>query len=196
VNHTGTPAGAGLIELVDSAGRPAGSMAKLAAHRSPGSLHRAFSVFLFDADGRMLLQRRAVGKYHSPGVWSNSCCGHPGPGESPVLAAGRRVAEELGVVPEDLAEAGTTVYRLGDPISGLIEHEYNHTFVGRVLTQPRPDPAEVAAIAMVTAAELREMVAAEPFSVWFETVAQVALTASPAWLPTPGKTGEEQRQAR
>jgi isopentenyl-diphosphate delta-isomerase len=176
------PVGAAPIELVDRAGHPVGTAAKLAAHRFPGSLHRAFSVFLFDAGGRMLLQRRASGKYHSPGVWSNSCCGHPLPGEPPALAAARRVAEELGAQPVDLTEAGTTVYRLADPLSGLVEHEYNHTFVGRITTPPRPDPDEVGGLAMVTAAELRRMRAAEPFSVWFEAVARVAMAGVPAWL--------------
>jgi isopentenyl-diphosphate delta-isomerase len=186
IHRAGAPDSAGLIELVDSAGRPAGAIAKLAAHRFPGNLHRAFSVFLFDPDGRMLLQRRAAGKYHSPGVWSNSCCGHPGPGEPPALAAGRRVAEELGVVAEDLAEAGRTVYRLADPQSGLVEHEYNHVFVARVRAPLRPDPAEVADTTLVTAAELQEMRTRAPFSVWFETVAGVAMTASPAWMPIAG----------
>ena len=175
-------AGEELLELVDGAGRHAGTMGKLAAHRAPGTRHRAFSVFLFDAQGRMLLQRRAVSKYHSPGVWSNSCCGHPRPGETPLAAAGRRVREELGVTPRDLAEAGTALYRLTDPLSGLVEHEYNHTYVGRVLTPPRPDPAEVADVTMVSAAELRRMLAREQFSVWFRAVAEIALAGAPARL--------------
>lgn len=172
---------------MDNAGHAVGTAAKLAAHRFPGTLHRAMSVFLFDAGGRMLLQRRAAGKYHSPGVWSNSCCGHPRPGESPALAAAQRVAEELGVAAEDLTEAGTTVYWLADPLSRLYEHEYNHTFVGRVGMPPRPDPAEVAEVAMVTPAELRHMLATEPFSVWFQAVAEVALTAPPPWLAEAGE---------
>lgn len=98
-------------------------------------------------------------------------------------AVRRRVTEELGVTPDDLAQAGTITYRLTDPMSGLVEHEYNHVFVGHVLAPPVPDPAEVAEIAMVTAAELRRMLDREPFSVWFETVAHVAMTAAPAVLP-------------
>ena len=96
----GTPApGEILLELVDEAGVTIGTAEKLAAHQAPGLLHRAFSVFLFDPRGRLLMQRRALGKYHSPGVWSNTCCGHPYPGESPFAAAARRTHEELGVSP-------------------------------------------------------------------------------------------------
>ena len=77
-----------LLELVDENGVTIGTAEKLAAHQPPGQLHRAFSVFLFDERGRLLLQQRALGKYHSPGVWSNTCCGHPYPGEAPFAAAG------------------------------------------------------------------------------------------------------------
>lgn len=94
-----------LLELVDEEGNTIGTAEKLAAHQAPGQLHRAFSVFLFDEQGRLLLQRRALGKYHSPGVWSNTCCGHPYPGEAPFAAAARRTYEELGVSPSLLAEA-------------------------------------------------------------------------------------------
>ncbi|SCE55249.1 isopentenyl-diphosphate delta-isomerase, partial [Streptomyces sp. DfronAA-171] len=73
-----------LLELVDESGATIGTAEKLAAHQPPGQLHRAFSVFLFDREGRLLLQRRALGKYHSPGVWSNTCCGHPVPGRGPL----------------------------------------------------------------------------------------------------------------
>jgi isopentenyl-diphosphate delta-isomerase len=172
-----------LVELVDDIGRRTGGMGELAAHRAPGKKHRAFSVFLFDPQGRLLLQRRAAGKYHSPGMWSSSCCGHPRPGEAPEMAVRRRVTEELGVVPDDLALAGTITYRLTDPMSGLVEHEYNHVFVGHLLYSPLPDPAEVADIAMVTEAELDQMLEREPFSVWFKAVAHVAMTAAPALLP-------------
>ena len=96
-----------LLELVDEHGNTIGTAEKLAAHQAPGQLHRAFSVFLFDEHGRLLLQRRALGKYHSPGVWSNTCCGHPYPGEAPFAAAARRTHEELGISPSLLAEAPT-----------------------------------------------------------------------------------------
>ncbi|MGA4838534.1 isopentenyl-diphosphate Delta-isomerase [Streptomyces sp. G45] len=166
-----------LLELVDEDGRTIGTAEKLAAHQAPGQLHRAFSVFLFDEQGRLLLQQRALGKYHSPGVWSNTCCGHPYPGEAPFAAAARRTFEELGVSPSLLAEAGTVRYNHPDPASGLVEQEYNHLFVGMVQAEPRPDPAEVGAIAFVTAAELAERHAKDPFSAWFMTVLDAARPA-------------------
>ncbi|MET8948413.1 isopentenyl-diphosphate Delta-isomerase [Streptomyces sp. NPDC004542] len=166
-----------LLELVDEDGVTIGTEEKLAAHQPPGRLHRAFSVFLFDERGRLLLQRRALGKYHSPGVWSNTCCGHPYPGEAPFAAAARRTYEELGVSPSLLAEAGTVRYNHPDPASGLVEQEYNHLFVGLVRTPPAPDPQEVDATAFVTPAELKERHATDTFSSWFMTVLDAARPA-------------------
>jgi isopentenyl-diphosphate delta-isomerase len=166
-----------LLELVDEHGVTIGTEEKLAAHQAPGLLHRAFSVFLFDSRGRLLLQQRALGKYHSPGVWSNTCCGHPYPGESPFAAAARRTFEELGVSPALLAEAGTVRYNHPDPASGLVEQEFNHLFVGLVNGTPGPDPEEVGDIAFVTAEELAKRHAADPFSAWFMTVLDAARPA-------------------
>ncbi|MGC4996666.1 MULTISPECIES: isopentenyl-diphosphate Delta-isomerase [unclassified Streptomyces] len=166
-----------LLELVDENGVTIGTAEKLAAHQPPGQLHRAFSVFLFDERGRLLLQQRALGKYHSPGVWSNTCCGHPYPGEAPFAAAARRTAEELGVSPSLMAQAGTVRYNHPDPASGLVEQEYNHLFIGLVQQKPVPDPEEVGATAFVTAAELAERHAREPFSAWFMTVLDAARPA-------------------
>ncbi|MFI1864102.1 isopentenyl-diphosphate Delta-isomerase [Streptomyces jumonjinensis] len=166
-----------LLELVDEYGNTIGTEEKLTAHRPPGLLHRAFSVFLFDERGRLLLQRRALGKYHSPGVWSNTCCGHPYPGEAPFAAAARRTHEELGISPSLLAEAGTVRYNHPDPASGLVEQEYNHLFVGLVQADVRPDPEEVGETAFVTPAELAERHASAPFSAWFMTVLDAARPA-------------------
>ncbi|MGW2212961.1 isopentenyl-diphosphate Delta-isomerase [Streptomyces sp. NPDC001781] len=166
-----------LLELVDENGVTTGTAEKLAAHQPPGLLHRAFSVFLFDERGRLLLQQRALGKYHSPGVWSNTCCGHPYPDEAPFAAAARRTHEELGVSPSLLAQAGTVRYNHPDPASGLVEQEYNHLFVGLVQQAPAPDPEEVGETAFVTAAELAERHAREPFSAWFMTVLDAARPA-------------------
>jgi isopentenyl-diphosphate delta-isomerase len=166
-----------LLELVDENGVMIGTAEKLAAHQPPGRLHRAFSVFLFDDRGRLLLQQRALGKYHSPGVWSNTCCGHPYPGESPFAAAARRTYEELGVSPALLAEAGTVRYNHPDPLSGLVEQEYNHLFAGLVRTPVHPDPEEVGATAFVTPQELAERHARDPFSAWFPTVLDAARPA-------------------
>ena len=166
-----------LLELVDENGVTIGTAEKLAAHQPPGQLHRAFSVFLFDEQGRLLLQQRALGKYHSPGVWSNTCCGHPYPGEAPFAAAARRTFEELGVSPSLLAEAGTVRYNHPDPDSGLVEQEYNHLFVGLVQAEPRPDPEEIGETAFVTAEELAARHASAPFSAWFMTVLDAARPA-------------------
>ncbi len=166
-----------LLELVDEDGATIGTAEKLAAHQPPGQLHRAFSVFLFDSEGRLLLQQRAIGKYHSPGVWSNTCCGHPYPGEAPFAAASRRTFEELGVAPSLLAEAGTVRYNHPDPASGLIEQEFNHLFVGLVRQAPQPDPEEIGATAFVTASELAARHVQDPFSAWFMTVLEAARPA-------------------
>ncbi|MEU3555881.1 isopentenyl-diphosphate Delta-isomerase [Streptomyces fragilis] len=166
-----------LLELVDEQGVTIGTEEKLTAHQAPGLLHRAFSVFLFDNRGRLLLQQRALGKYHSPGVWSNTCCGHPYPGESPFAAAARRTFEELGVSPALLAEAGTVRYNHPDPASGLVEQEFNHLFVGLVGGRPDPDPEEVGDIAFVTPEELEKRHDADPFSAWFMTVLDAARPA-------------------
>ncbi|MFJ1736759.1 isopentenyl-diphosphate Delta-isomerase [Streptomyces sp. NPDC088254] len=166
-----------LLELVDADGLTVGTAEKLAAHQPPGQLHRAFSVFLFDERGRLLLQQRALGKYHSPGVWSNTCCGHPYPGEAPFAAAARRTFEELGVSPSLMAEAGTVRYNHPDPASGLVEQEYNHLFVGLVQSRLRPDPEEVGDTAYVTPSELAERHAKDTFSAWFMTVLDAARPA-------------------
>lgn len=164
-----------MLELVDEDGVTIGTAEKLSAHRAPGRLHRAFSVFLFDDEGRMLLQRRALGKYHSPGVWSNTCCGHPYPGEPPFVAAARRTAEELGAAPALMREAGTVRYNHPDPASGLVEQEYNHLFVGLVRAPLRPDPEEVDDTAFATPEELAKLRGEHTFSAWFGTVLDAAL---------------------
>ncbi|MDQ8706247.1 isopentenyl-diphosphate Delta-isomerase [Streptomyces sp. LHD-70] len=176
-NTTNGSAAEILLELVDEDGNTIGTAEKLAAHQAPGQLHRAFSVFLFDERGRLLIQRRALGKYHSPGVWSNTCCGHPYPGESPFAAAARRTYEELGVSPSLMAEAGTVRYNHPDPESGLVEQEFNHLFVGMVQAPLRPDPEEIAETAFVTADELAVRHDQVPFSAWFMTVLQAARPA-------------------
>ena len=159
-----------LVETVDDSGRPTGTMEKLAAHVAPGTLHRAFSLFLVADDGRVLLQRRAASKYHSPGVWSNTCCGHPAVGVDPASAAARRVTEELGVRARDVEEAGVVTYRHEDPRTGLVEHEWNHTLVGAVVGHPEPDPDEVDAWAWADPDAVAVHRDAGELSVWFEDV--------------------------
>jgi isopentenyl-diphosphate Delta-isomerase len=128
------------VVLVDISDCAIGTEDKLAAHRS-GVLHRAFSVFVFDGARNLLLQRRARTKYHSGGLWANSCCGHPRPGESVQAAATRRLYEEMGFGCE-LRTLTSFVYR-ADVGKGLVEHEYDHVLVGRFDGAPAPDPGEV-----------------------------------------------------
>ena len=180
--NDGIPTDEELIEFIDGAGHRAGAVGNPVACDVPAIPRKAVSVLLFDGEGRMLLQRRAASKYYSPGVWSSSCDGQPRPGEAPEKAAMSRLAEELDVIPRDLTRAGASVYWQTDPVLGLGKCVINHVFVGRLLTPPCPDPAEVAEVAMVTPAELRRMLAGEQFSSWFLAVTEVALIRIPAWL--------------
>ena len=140
-----------LVVLVDRHDNEVGRAPKLQAHVD-GVLHRAVSVFLFDDAGKVLLQRRALEKYHSGGLWSNTCCGHPRPGESPADAAHRRLREEMGILCA-LAPVGHFIYRAPLP-DGLTEHELDHVFLGRFLGAPAPNPAEVSAWRWMPVADL------------------------------------------
>ena len=164
------------IVLVDEHDRALGTSGKLAAHQNGGTLHRAFSVFLFDATGRMLLQQRAATKYHFGGLWTNACCSHPRPGEAVIDAARRRVREELGV-DVALRPVMSFVYRAEDPKSGLTEHEYDHVLVGTLAGDVTPDPSEVAGVRWVSPVELRLEVRAHPerFTPWFKIVLERVL---------------------
>ena len=141
------------VILVDEADGEIGTAEKLAAHQAPGQLHRAISVFLFDSSGRLLLQRRAADKHHFAGLWGNTACSHPRPGEDVVAAAERRLLEEMGIE-ASLRDAGWFIYRAQDPISGLVEHELDHVLVGVSDDDPTMDPAEADAFDRVDLAEL------------------------------------------
>jgi isopentenyl-diphosphate delta-isomerase len=146
-----------LVELVDRAGNAMGSATVDEAHRAPGRLHRAFSVFLLDPDGRVLLQQRATIKTRFPLRWANTCCGHPEPGETLATAAARRLVEEIGVGGVALTEIGVYSYYAEDPATGRVEYEYDHVLVGDLPAGRNilPDPHEVAAVRWVTPDELR-----------------------------------------
>jgi isopentenyl-diphosphate Delta-isomerase len=147
------------VILVDRHDNPIGTAGKLAAHQS-GRLHRALSVFVFDPSGRLLLQRRAATKYHSGGLWSNTCCSHSRPGERTAAAAQRRLREEMGMECE-LTEEFSFVYRaeLGN---GLIEHEYDHVFFGFHGGEPVLDPNEADDARWVDLHDLAEEVRRRP----------------------------------
>jgi isopentenyl-diphosphate delta-isomerase len=129
-----------MLVLVDRHDRRIGTAGKLETHRE-GRLHRAFSIFLVEPDGALLLQRRALTKYHSGGLWANTCCGHPRPGERTIRAANRRLGEELGLSAR-LVEAFSTEYRAALD-HGLTEHELVHVFVGHRVGDPALNPDEV-----------------------------------------------------
>lgn len=132
-----------LVVLVDEHGRDAGTAPRLEIHGPDTPLHRAFSLYLFDDRGRILLTRRALSKVTWPGVWTNTCCGHPRPGEDPGAAIRRRVQEELGVGVSELRVAlPDFAYRATD-FSGVVENEICPVYVGRIVGEPTPDPTEV-----------------------------------------------------
>ncbi|GAB4587193.1 isopentenyl-diphosphate Delta-isomerase [Nocardia sp. IFM 10818] len=138
-----------LVELVDEQGHAAGSLSVAAAHTAPGRLHRAFSVLLFDNAGRVLLQQRAGVKTRFPLLWTNTCCGHPAPGQSVVEAASTRLHEELGLS-ADLTEIGTFTYQASDPRTGRVEFEFDHVLIGHLNgATPHPNPDEVEAVSWV-----------------------------------------------
>ncbi len=128
------------VILVDEHDREVGLMDKFAAHVGP-HLHRAFSIFVFNTNGDMLLQRRAFSKYHSPGLWTNTCCSHPHADETLGQATSRRLQEEMGLSC-DLHEVFSFIYKA--PVGqGLTEHEFDHVFIGISNTQPAINPEEV-----------------------------------------------------
>jgi len=129
------------VILVNEFDIPQGRMEKMEAHRR-ALLHRAFSVFIFNSKGEMLLQRRALEKYHSAGLWTNACCSHPRPGEDTKEAALRRLSEELGITTE-LHKIFDFTYKSAYE-NGLTEFEFDHVFVGIFDHDIFPDPAEVA----------------------------------------------------
>lgn len=153
------------VVLVDGRDRTLGAGPKLSVHRA-GLRHRAFSVFLFDPDGAVLLQSRAFSKYHSGGLWSNACCGHPRVGERVRDAAARRLFEELGLRIR-LRKAGRLSYRADLP-GGWQENEIVHLFTATCTEVPAPDPAEVRAWRWIDPAELATDAAEWPeqFTAW------------------------------
>jgi isopentenyl-diphosphate Delta-isomerase len=154
------------VILVNELDEQVGTMEKMQAHET-GVLHRAFSVFIFDSEGRMLLQQRSDEKYHNGGMWSNACCSHPYPGEETITAAQRRLQEELGfTVP--LKKAFDFVYNVKFS-NGLTEHEFDHVFVGYYNDHINFDPSEVKDYSFKTIQEINHLVESKPelFTEWF-----------------------------
>ena len=172
------PARADQLILVDGKDRELGCASKERAHRE-GLLHRAFSVVLVRdgaAGPEILLSQRAAGKYHSEGLWANSCCSHPRVGENTIEAAYRRTREELGLDAVGLTEISAFVYR-APFANGLVEYEYDHVFVGAPAGELAPDPTEVGGTRWIAADALAEELATHPehFAAWAFTVLSLAL---------------------
>jgi isopentenyl-diphosphate delta-isomerase len=136
------------VVLVDEQNRPIGTAAKSTVHGPDTPLHRGFSLFLFDDQNRLLLQQRAWSKRTWPGVWSNSCCGHPAAGEEAVAAARRRLRDELGMDATKL-EVELPDYRYRAEHLGVVENEFCPVLTARAIGAPAPNPAEVAAVRWV-----------------------------------------------
>lgn len=152
------------VILVDRRNRALGAAEKLDAHRR-GLLHRAFSVFLIRPDGRFLLQRRSPAKYHSGGLWANSCCGHPRPGERTVAAARRRVGEELRLTCEPALQFTTRYASRLD--GGMAENEIVLVYSAPLCGEPDPDPGEVCELAFRSLDEIKQDIIRAPEGVAF-----------------------------
>lgn len=154
------------VILVNEQDEPIGTMEKIEAHRK-ALLHRAFSVFIFNKKGEMLLQQRALNKYHSAGLWTNACCSHPAPGEATADAALRRLQEELGF--------GTNLEKIFDFTyqtafdNGLIEHEFDHVFAGMYEQSIMPNPDEVKDVCYKSLEDIEHSLQSHPqkYTSWF-----------------------------
>ncbi|SCZ81503.1 isopentenyl-diphosphate Delta-isomerase [Acidaminobacter hydrogenoformans] len=162
--------GTDFVVLVDEDDRVLGTMGKMEAHEK-GLLHRAFSVLLYNDAGEMLIQKRAAGKYHTPGLWANACCSHPRAGEGVLDAASRRLREELGIEipPDALRSGGSFIYRASFD-NGLTEHEFDTMVIGRFNGDViRFNPQEVDAVNWISMEALKALVKEKPerFTPWF-----------------------------
>ena len=155
------------VILVDGQDRPTGTMEKMEVHQK-ALLHRAFSVFIFNDIGEMLLQKRASKKYHSGSLWTNACCSHPQPGEDTMEAAKKRLQEEMGFS-TPLKKTFSFVYK-APFANGLTEHEYDHVFVGNFNGPVKPDPDEVEDYCYQSLDELKQSLQTHPhnFTEWFK----------------------------
>lgn len=157
------------VILVDREDNEIGSMRKMEAHEK-GLLHRAFSVFIFNKEGELLLQQRALDKYHSPGQWTNTCCSHQRFGESNIEAGRRRLQEEMGFT-TDLENCFSFIYKAPFE-NGLTEHEFDHVLVGYYDGKPKINPLEVNDYKWMRLEDVKEDLANNPneYTVWFKII--------------------------
>ena len=158
------------ILLVDEDNNPIGAGEKMDVHRR-GVLHRAFSILVHNSKKEMLLQRRAAAKYHCPGQWSNACCSHPAPGDHLLLAARRRLKEEMGIsIP--VKETGVEfIYKV--KVGDLTEYEYDHLLYGQFDGEPKINPQEADDWKWMAFADLRKDMKRNPefYTPWFRLIA-------------------------
>ncbi len=157
------------VILVDRQDNPIGLMEKLEAHEK-ALLHRAFSVFVFNSKGELLLQQRALHKYHSPGLWTNTCCSHQRAGESNLQAGRRRLKEEMGMEC-DLEDTFWFIYKAQFD-NGLTEHELDHVLVGSSDEDPKINPEEVADFKWMTLEDVKRDMEVHPdlYTEWFKII--------------------------
>lgn len=155
------------VILVNESDEPVGIMEKMEAHKQ-AKLHRAFSVFIFNHNGEMLLQQRALSKYHSPGLWSNACCSHPQPGEETLAAAQRRTKEELGI--EVLLQKQFHFIYKAEFKNGLTEYEFDHVFTGSYNERPLINKNEVSDFCYMPLNVIKESLELYPvkYTEWFK----------------------------
>ena len=168
------------VVLVNEKDEALGTMEKMEAHEQ-ALLHRAFSVFVFNTNGDLLMQQRAFSKYHSGGLWTNTCCSHPRPNEDVADAAKRRLQEEMGFI-TSLTKAFDFTYKAAFD-NGLTEHEFDHVYTGVYEGPVHFNPNEVAAYAFMTEIELEEQIKETPerFTAWFH----IAYPTLKAWMADP-----------
>ncbi len=156
------------VILVNEHDHEVGNEEKLTAHQK-GLLHRAFSIFIFNTLGKMLIHKRASGKYHSGGLWTNACCSHPRPGETLEDAVHRRLKEEFGF-DCPLKKVFSFIYKAHIPQGNLTEHEYDHVFEGTYDQTPQPNPEEIEDFAWIAMDELVQDVKKHPekYTYWFK----------------------------
>jgi len=155
------------IILVDKKDRVAGAASKIEVHRK-GKLHRAFSIFIFNRKGELLLQQRAAGKYHSGGLWTNTCCGPPRPGETVASAARRRLREEMGLDCQ-LTKIFDFIYR-AKLDNAMWEYEFDHVLIGKFNGKPKINPAEAEAFKWIDRKSLARDIRQDPrgYTRWFK----------------------------
>lgn len=157
------------VILVNKKDEPLGEMEKIEAHEK-GLLHRAFSVFIFNDKNEVMLQKRAKGKYHSPGLWTNTCCSHQRKGETNIAAGKRRLQEEMGFQTH-LTEQTSFIYKAPFD-NGLTEHEYDHILTGHYADDPKINPDEVAEWKWMKLDDLKTDLRKNPsnYTAWFKII--------------------------